>query len=201
MAQLPYSQACENNKGPILSVLRGLLADRRGVLEIGSGTGQHACYFAAKMPWLQWQPTELPDNLPLLHPRCAACGLANLLPEKALDVCNDPWPVTVPDAVFSANCLHIMPFAAVERLFAGLGAHAGADVVLVIYGPFNYGGRYTSPSNERFDARLQQRDPHSGIRNFEDLDALAAASGMRLATDHTMPVNNRLLEWVKDPVR
>jgi hypothetical protein len=193
--ELPYSQACENNKGPILARLQECFADRRQVLEIGSGTGQHACHFAANMPWLQWQPTELPENLPLLHPRCAASGLDNLLPEQALDVTSDPWPVAIPDAVFSANCLHIMPFAAVERLFTVLGNHAGNDVVLAIYGPFNYGGRYTSESNARFDQWLAQRDPRSGIRDFEAVDRLAAAAGFALRDDHAMPANNRLLVW------
>jgi SAM-dependent methyltransferase len=201
VAALPYSQACENNKGPILSRLREHFADRRRVLEIGSGTGQHACHFAANLPWLQWQPTELPENLPLLHPRCATSGLHNLLPERALDVCSDPWPVAIPDAVFSANCLHIMPFHAVERLFAALGNRAGDDVVLAIYGPFNYGGRYTSDSNARFDQWLAQRDPCSAIRDFEAVDRLAAAAGFRLLDDHAMPANNRLLVWSGHPLR
>lgn len=195
MADLPWSQACENNKDPILSRLRECFADRRRVLEIGSGTGQHACHFAANMPWLEWQPTELPENLPLLHPRCAASGLDNLLPEQALDVCGAPWPVAIPDAVFTANCLHIMPFTAVESLFAELGRRAGDDTVLAIYGPFNYGGRYTSESNARFDQWLAQRDPRSAIRDYEAVDRLAAVAGFTLREDHAMPANNRLLVW------
>jgi hypothetical protein len=194
---LPYSQACENNKSFILEVLLKAFAGRRRVLEIGSGTGQHACHFAANMPWLQWQPTELVQNLPVVHPRCAAYGGDNLLPERALDVRDDPWPVPIPDAVFSANCLHIMSYPSVEALFSALGKHAGNDLVLAVYGPFNYGGRYTSDSNARFDQWLVQRHPDSAIRDFEDVNRLAAEAGFGAATDYEMPANNRLLVWNK----
>ena len=197
MDTLPFSQSCENNKSWILDVLTRAFADRRQVLEIASGTGQHACHFAANMPWLQWQPTELPETMPTLHPRCAAYAGDNLLPERALDVCDQPWPVAIPDALFSANSLHIMPWSAVEKLFATLGSSAGDDVVLAVYGPFNYNGRYTSDSNARFDQWLAQRSPDSAIRHFEDVDSLAATAGFALQGDHEMPANNRLLVWAK----
>ena len=197
MDAVPFSQSCENNKSYILEVLTRVFADRRRVLEIASGTGQHACHFAANMPWLRWQPTELPENLPVLHPRCAAYAGDNLLPEQALDVCDQPWPVDIPDAIFSANSLHIMAFSAVEKLFTALGKSAGDDVVLAIYGPFNYNGRYTSDSNARFDQWLAQRSPDSAIRHFEDVDRLAAGAGFKLQGDHEMPANNRLLVWAK----
>jgi len=192
---LPYSQSCENNKGCILEVLQEAFADRRQVLEIASGTGQHACHFAGNMPWLRWQPTELAENLPILQPRCAAYAGSNLLPPRELDVCSSPWQMTVPDALFSANSLHIMAFEAVERLFAALAAQAGADVLLAIYGPFNYGGRYTSQSNALFDQWLGQQHPDSAIRDFEAVDGLAAEAGFTLRADHEMPANNRLLIW------
>ena len=198
MTGLPYSQACENNKSFILEVLLKEFADRRHVLEIGSGTGQHACHFAANMPWLRWQPTELVENLPVVHPRCAAYGGDNMLPEVALDVREDPWPVPIPDAIFSANCLHIMSYPSVEALFSTLGQHGGNDLVLAVYGPFNYGGRYTSDSNARFDQWLAQRHPDSAIRNFEDVNRLAAEAGFGEATDYEMPANNRLLVWKKN---
>jgi hypothetical protein len=197
MDTLPFSQSCENNKSWILDVLTRAFADRRQVLEIASGTGQHACHFAANMPWLQWQPTELPENMPALHPRCAAYAGDNILPERALDVCDEPWPVDIPDALFSANSLHIMPWAAVEKLFATLGKAAGGDVVLAVYGPFNYNGHYTSDSNARFDQWLAQKSPDSAIRHFEEVDRLAAAAGFALQGDHEMPANNRLLLWAK----
>jgi hypothetical protein len=197
MDTLPFSQSCENNKSWILDALTRAFADRRQVLEIASGTGQHACHFAANMPWLQWQPTELPENMPALHPRCAAYAGDNILPERALDVCDEPWPVDIPDALFSANSLHIMPWAAVEKLFATLGKAAGGDVVLAVYGPFNYNGHYTSDSNARFDQWLAQKSPDSAIRHFEEVDRLAAAAGFALQGDHEMPANNRLLLWAK----
>ena len=194
---LPFSQACENNKPFILEVLRELFIDRQSVLEIASGTGQHACHFAANMPWLQWQPTELAANLPLMRPRCTRYEGDNLAAPVALDVRDRPWPVSVPDALFSANSLHIMPFSAVQSLFAALGEHAGHDVVLAVYGPFNYGGRYTSDSNARFDQWLAQQHPDSAIRDFEAVDGLAAAAGFALQGDYPMPANNRLLAWRK----
>lgn len=196
-APLPFSQACENNKDVILAILRQLLADRHAVLEIASGTGQHACHFAHAMPWLQWQPTELAQNLPVLAPRCAHFAGQNLLPPLALDVRDTPWPVVVPDALFSANSLHIMAFAAVEALFTALGRQAPDGTLLVVYGPFNYGGRYTSDSNARFDQWLAQQHPDSAIRNFEDVDRLAESAGFTLLADHAMPANNRLLVWEK----
>jgi hypothetical protein len=195
MNTLPYSQSCENNKDFILEVLREAFADRREVLEIASGTGQHACHFAAAMPWLRWQPTELPDYLSTLEPRCAAYTGGNLLPPRALDVRDTPWPLAVPDALFSANSLHIMSFESVAKLFAALASQAGADVVLAVYGPFNYGGRYTSDSNARFDQWLSRQHPDSAIRDFEAVDQLAAGAGFTLRADHEMPANNRLLVW------
>jgi hypothetical protein len=197
MNSLPFSQACENNKDYILEVLREAFADRHEVLEIASGTGQHACHFAANMPWLQWQPTELPEYMSVLHPRCAAYSGDNLLPERALDVREPAWPLAIPDALFSANSLHIMAFSAVEKLFATLGDAAGNDVVLAVYGPFNYAGQYTSPSNARFDQWLAQQHPDSAIRHFEDVSRLAAEAGFGLVADHPMPANNRLLVWRK----
>lgn len=199
MNHLPFSQACENNKSYILEVLREAFADRRQVLEIGSGTGQHACHFAQHMPWLQWQPSDLPENLPHLRPRCAHfCG-DNLLPEVALDVRDRPWPLEIPDALFTANTLHIMAFPAVRDFFVALGHGAPQDTVLAIYGPFNYHGEYTSASNAQFDQWLSQRDPASGIRDFEAVNALAESAGFSLRGDCDMPANNRLLVWQRKP--
>jgi hypothetical protein len=197
VGSLPFSPSCENNQSFILEVLREAFADRRKVLEIASGTGQHACHFASHLPWLQWQPTELPANLPILQPRCAAYTGGNVLPPAVLDVCADPWPLAVPDALFSANSLHIMAFSAVEQLFAALGRSAGPDVKLAIYGPFNYDGKYTSPSNARFDQWLLQQHPDSAIRDFEAVNRLAERMGFFLQADYEMPANNRLLLWRK----
>ena len=195
MPELPYSQACENNKEYIFDVLKDAFADRVKVLEIGSGTGQHACYFAERMPWLHWQPSDLPASLLNLHDRCRAYPGGNLAPEVALDVTQDPWPIPIPDALFTANSFHIMPFTSVQLFFSMLGRKAAVGTVLAVYGPFNYGGQYTSDSNARFDQWLAQQNPLSAIRHFESVNELAMAAGFELQSDNTMPANNRLLVW------
>jgi Protein of unknown function (DUF938) len=201
VGSLPFSQSCENNKGPILHALEALFADRRRVLEIASGTGQHATWFARHMPHLQWQPTERPDHLAVLQPRCAAYEGNNLLSAAPLDVSLRPWEtLDQPNAIFTANSLHIMPWESVEDLFAELGVRALADTLLVVYGPFNYGGEYTSPSNAGFDQWLAQQSPFSAIRDFERVDKLANAAGFGLQHDMEMPANNRLLVWRKAEV-
>jgi SAM-dependent methyltransferase len=191
----PFSEACERNRGPILDVLRHAFADCRSVLEIGSGTGQHAAHFAAALPHLVWQTSDLPDNHAGIHAWLAEARAVNALPPLALDVAAHAWPAVTYDAVFSANTLHIVSWTAVERMFAGIGRVLGDGGTLCIYGPFNYGGRLTSASNARFDAMLRERDPVSGIRDFEAVDALARALGLALVEDVAMPANNRTLVW------
>lgn len=192
---LMVSEACERNKAPILAVLREELADSTRVLEVGSGTGQHAVYFAAGLPQLLWQPSELAENLPPLAERIRLEGGANLRAPLALDVRDDPWPVAAVDAVFSANTLHIMAWSAVREFFHGVGAVLAPAGVLCVYGPFRFGGRHTSDSNVAFDHYLRERDPESGVRDFEALDAEAQAHGLRFAANHAMPANNRTLVW------
>ncbi|MEM1112544.1 MAG: DUF938 domain-containing protein [Pseudomonadota bacterium] len=194
-SDLPFSQACENNKDAILAVLARVFGDRRNVLEIGSGTAQHAVHFARALTHLSWQPTELPVSLSVPASRIDRYEGDNLLPLQPLDVYTRPWSVAPADAVFSANSLHIMPFDAVESLFAELSVWSPADAVLAIYGPFNYGGAYTSESNAHFDQWLAARDARSAIRDFEAVDALAANAGFNLEEDNEMPANNRLLVW------
>lgn len=192
---LTSSEACERNKGPILALLRGELAASRTVLEIGSGTGQHAVYFAAHLPQLQWQPTEVAAQLPELAARIRREGSPNLRAPLPLDVGEPPWTVPGADAVFSANTLHIMSWERVRDFFGGIGTLLTTPGVLCVYGPFRYRGAYTSDSNAEFDRCLKGRDPLSGIRDFEALDALAQAEGLTLAADHDMPANNRTLVW------
>jgi len=194
--ELPYSPACENNKAPILEILAPALAGCNRVLEIGAGTGQHATWFAAHLPALHWLPTEHPSALPQLLPRCSRYEGSNLAAPVALDVETDPWPIAVPDAVFTANTLHIMPAPVVGALFAGLGRATGS-CRLAIYGPFNYGGRYSAESNARFDSFLRARSSGSAIRDFEWVDGLARAAGFELEADHPMPANNQLLLWAR----
>lgn len=191
------SEASERNKDPILRILSKAFARCRSVLEIGSGTGQHAVHFAAHLPHLTWQPTDRPEYLPGLRERIALEGPPNLRPAIELDVHDLPWPVAPVDAVFTANTLHIMEWTAVEDLFRGLGAVLTAPGVFCVYGPFRYGGRYTSASNAQFDGYLRARDPLSGIRDFESVNTLSGERGMHLLDDHAMPANNNLLVWHK----
>jgi SAM-dependent methyltransferase len=198
---LTVSEACERNKGPILAVLREELAASGEVLEVGSGTGQHAVHFAAGLPQLRWQPSELPGNLPDLAARLRLEGGPNLRPPLALDVRDDPWPVAAVDAVFSANTLHIMAWSAVREFFRGVGAVLVPGAVLCVYGPFRFAGRHTADSNAAFDRYLRERDPESGVRDFEALDAEAQAHGLRFAANHSMPANNRTLVWRRPATR
>jgi hypothetical protein len=200
----PDSPACERNKGPILEVIGPAFAHARRVLEIGSGTGQHAVHFACALPHLLWQPSDRAPWLPGLDARIARDGPRNLAAPLELDVTMKPWPPVAADAVFSANTLHIMAWHEVEAFFAGVGrtftaaAKAGSAPprrTLAVYGPFKYRGAFTTQSNAAFDASLQARDPASGLRDFEAVDALARAQGLALAADHPMPANNQLLLW------
>ncbi len=196
---LPNAPSCERNREPILEVLQRHFAGRRQVLEIGSGTGQHAVHFAAAMPWLQWQCSDRAGSLPGIRAWLARAALPNTPAPVELDVATGPWPVPVNgarfDAAFSANTLHIMGWPEVEAFFAGLDGTLAADAVLVVYGPFNYAGAYTSDSNRDFDGWLKARDPRSGIRDFEAVDALARGIGLQRLEDVAMPSNNRGLVW------
>jgi hypothetical protein len=197
----PFSPACERNRDPILAVLRDAFADRRRVLEIGSGTGQHAVHFAAAMPWLTWQCSDVAENLPGIGSWLDDAALSNTPPPLALDVQSGPWPMQRFDAAFSANTLHIMGWPAVQDFFRGLDATLADDATLVVYGPFNDDGVYTSDSNRDFDGWLKARDPRSGIRDAGAVDALARGIGLRRVDDVAMPANNRCLIWRRGPGR
>jgi hypothetical protein len=190
---LPFSQAAANNRGPILEQLRRLLAEQRQVVEVGAGTGQHALFFAAGLPAVHWQATEHPAALATLRLRCRAGLLANLAEPVALDIDGDAWPVPEDAAVYTANTLHIVSEDSVRAFFRGCAASPARQ--LIVYGPFNYGGSFTSESNARFDAWLRERDRASGLRDFEGVDDLARAGGFTLREDVAMPANNRLLCW------
>jgi cyclopropane fatty-acyl-phospholipid synthase-like methyltransferase len=192
---LPFSEACERNKDQILRVLRGAFAHCAQVLEIGSGTGQHAVYFAHHLPQLRWQPSETAENLEALRARIVAEGPANLAVPLLLDVRAHPWPLAEVDGVFSANTLHIMSWPAVQDFFGGVGRLLSSAGVLAVYGPFRYAGRYTSESNDAFDRYLQERDPLSGMRDFEAVHALAQKEGLELDSDHDMPAHNQTVVW------
>jgi cyclopropane fatty-acyl-phospholipid synthase-like methyltransferase len=193
----PFSESCEQNKQPILSVLRHYLPQCTSVLEIGSGTGQHAVFFAEKFPRLIWHSSDLEENHAGIKAWISYSGLNNIQSPLVLDVKQNQWPKIKIDAVFSANTVHIMSWLSVEKMFSGVGRILNPAGVFILYGPFNYHGDYTSESNARFDSWLKNRDPLSGIRHFEALLKLAEANGMSLDHDYEMPVNNRILVWKK----
>jgi cyclopropane fatty-acyl-phospholipid synthase-like methyltransferase len=196
----PFAPACEENKAPLLAVLDPLFADRKQVLEVGSGTGQHAVHFAAAMPHLTWQTSDIGAHLPGIRLWLDEAGLENLPRPLELDV-DGPWPQPDParpfDAAFSANTAHIMSFAQVERMFLRIGELLPAGAPFALYGPFSSSGRHTSQSNANFDTMLRAQDPLSGVRDLQDLERVAGAAGLVLEADHAMPVNNRTLVWRK----
>jgi cyclopropane fatty-acyl-phospholipid synthase-like methyltransferase len=196
MSVKQFSEACERNRDPILAILRTALADRKRVLEIGSGTGQHAAYFAENLPHLSWQASDLNVNHASILAWQEERGVTTLPPPLELDV-NGAWPAPIFDAVFTANTCHIMRWSDVKAMFAGVGRLLGSGGVFVLYGPFNYEGKFTSPSNQRFDEYLRANAAHMGIRDFEDVRKLAEEVGMALENDHEMPANNRLLIFSK----
>jgi SAM-dependent methyltransferase len=194
-AHLPHAPATARNRNAILAVLQRQFGTRRRVLEIGSGTGEHAVHFAAAMPWLQWQCSDRTEMLAGIQSWLDHAALTNTPPAVALDVGERSWPLSDFDALFSANTLHIMAWPEVEAMFAALPDVLAGEATVVIYGPFNYGGRYTSDSNAAFDSSLRAADPRRGIRDFEAVDALARVAGLVLVDDVAMPANNRCLAW------
>jgi len=193
----PFSEACERNKEPILRVLEEAFKDARTVLEIGSGTGQHSVYFAGGLPHLTWQPSDVAGYLPGIRLWTGEAGLPNLLDPIVLDVSVLPWKAGRFEGIFTANTMHIMSEPLIESFFHGLESALEEGGTLCVYGPFNYGGKYTSESNQRFDEFLRSRDPESGIRDYEWVNSLAGSAGLTLVSDHEMPANNRLLVWRK----
>ena len=192
MTQLPFSDACERNKAPILEVLREILPYRGRILEIGSGTGQHIVFFAKEFPGLEWQASDCKEYLPGLSARLSQEGGDNTLPAIELDVLAS-WPDRVFDVVYSANTAHIMGWNAVCAMFAGLESHLAPDGIFCLYGPFNQDGGFTSPSNELFDSQLRSRSAEMGLRHIEALESLASSYMISLEAQHAMPANNQIL--------
>lgn len=183
----PFSEASERNRAPILAILQRVFKETRKVLEIGSGTGQHAAYFTAALPHLVWQASDRAENLPGIR----EWGVDPI----ELDV-DRAWPDVDADAVFSANTCHIMSWPQVGRMFEGVGRMRSLKA-FCLYGPFNYGGKHSSESNARFDAMLRGRDPASGLRDLEDMEKLGKKAGLQLVEDNAMPANNRLLVFAR----
>ena len=190
----PFSAACERNREPILAVLRDHCADVRTVLEVGSGTGQHAVHFAAALPHLTWQTSDVAEHLPGIRRWLDEAALPNTPAPLAFDV-NGAWPAGRFDAVYTANTLHIMGWSEVERLFDGLPFVLAPRGLLTVYGPFKQAGRYSGEGDARFDAALREADPRRGLRDLEAVEALATAAGLERLDDRAMPANNRCLTW------
>lgn len=193
----PYSESCDQNKDHILSIISPLLSSCKNVLEIGSGTGQHAIYFAEKLPQLKWHTSDCLDYHAGINSWLSESAVKNIEKPFELNVSTSQWPTFDVDAVFTANSVHIMSDKDVVNLIAGVGGLLKSKGSFIIYGPFNYNGEYTSESNQRFDQWLKERDPASGIKHFEAIVAQAKDNGMSLVTDYEMPANNRILHFIK----
>jgi len=196
---MAFSESCERNKQPILDILKVELSGCSTVLEVGSGTGQHAVYFANTLPHVDWQPTDRAEELPSLAARVTAEASDNVRPPLPLNVRNSSWPGPF-DAVFTANTLHIMSWDSVLHFFRGVGRSLGDRGLLCVYGPFLYADIETAPSNIAFDQWLRARDPESGLRSFEAVNELADKQSLALKADHSMPANNRFLVWQRVPL-
>lgn len=191
----PYAESCEKNKEPILAVLKEIFSDRKFVLEIASGTGQHAVHFGRELTHLTWQPSELEQNLPGIQAWLDEALLPNVLAPLAIDVNDEYWPISNVDAIFNANTVHIISWPEIGQMFAHIARVIAPGGYVCFYGPYNYDGKFTSESNARFDVWLKSRDPSSGVRDFETVNRIAASHGLELLLDIEMPSNNRILVW------
>lgn len=198
MTERPYSEYAERNGVPILDVLQNEFRDCTKVLEIGSGTGQHAVRFAKALPFLQWQSSDLDENHAGISAWIDAAGLTNLLSPVSLDVLTDDVAADACDAVYSANTSHIMSVDAVVRMFRLVGKTLTGGGIFCLYGPFRLDGVFNSPSNEEFHAMLRSRDPLMGIRHLETLDGYGREHGLTRVRLYTMPANNYVAVWRKD---
>lgn len=197
MTGIPYSSAAERNRQPILDQLRDLLPDEGTVLEIGSGTGQHAAFFCRNLPGLRWQPSDRAANLAGLQACFSKEGNDRILPVLELDVLRDAWPECSYEAAYSANTAHIMPWQAVVAMFAGVSRRLASGASFVLYGPFNLDGEYTSESNAEFDRHLRAGNPYMGLRDLAAIEDLANQNQMWLKQRRAMPANNFILVFEK----
>ncbi len=193
----PYAESCDQNKDAIHDVIQPYLQNGIEVLEIGSGTGQHAVYFAELHPEIEWQTSDREENIPGIQNWLDFVSLSNLASPLLLDVCND-WPGTQYDLIFTANSLHIMNENEVDRCICGAAESLKPGGFLIVYGPFNYNGGFTSESNRQFERWLKQNNPASSIKHFEVVNNIAVHSGLKLFDDIGMPANNRILIWQRE---
>ena len=197
MNTIAFSSAAERNQKPILDQLRTLFPQQGTILEIGSGTGQHAVFFTRNMPGLLWQPSDRLENLAGLQARFSTEGNEHLLPLVQLDVITDPWPGSTYEGAFSANTAHIMSWEAVVAMFTGVAAHLLPGARFCLYGPFNIDNCFTSESNAQFDAGLCAKDSQMGIRDMAAIESLANLHQMQLEHKLAMPANNFILVFKK----
>ncbi|MEK9711761.1 MAG: DUF938 domain-containing protein [Thalassolituus sp.] len=198
--QLPVAEACLRNQRPILDVLGRYLPSQAYVLEVGSGTGQHAAYMTSNLPGIRWQPTELRENLPGIRAWRTQAKNEGFLEPLELDVQQDIWPARDADAVFSANVVHFVSWPEVEKMFRGISRVLKSGGLLLLYGPYNYDGQFTSQGNIELDEWLRSRNPDSGIKDFEQVLLLARQFHLYLRADEEMPANNRTLVFQKADV-
>lgn len=191
----PFSQACENNQEPIRSVISSYLKQPSALLEVGSGTGQHAAYISKRHPELSWQTSDVIENHAGIHAWMEDAQASNFLPPIELDINTAQWHKEKVDMVFSANTAHIMSWQEVEKFFAFIPMVLKTKGHFLLYGPFNYNGEFTSESNAHFNEWLKSQAAHRAIRDFEAVNQLAEQVKLQLVQDHEMPANNRLLVW------
>lgn len=196
-ADLPVAEACLRNQKPIADALQQLLPEPSFVLEIGSGTGQHAHYMTRHLGGVTWQPSDVSRALDGINAWRLYSDNERFLPPLVLDVAQDLWPVKQVDAVFSANVIHYISWPHVRHMLAGIGRVLRQNGLALFYGPFNYEGQFTSDGNQQLDGWLRERDPESGIKDFEQVILSARKEKLRLLNDIAMPANNRLLVFQK----
>lgn len=196
--KMPFSPASERNRGPIWAAMASRLPERGALLEIGSGTGQHAVYMAPRCPRLTWLPTDRESVLPGLQARLDREGSPNIRTARRLDVSSDDWPEERFEVGYSANTTHIMSWTEVEAMFAGLSRVLRFGAMFFLYGPFRVRGAHTSPGNEAFDLGLRREDPAMGLRDIVDLESLAQRNHFQLLEPVSLPANNLLLVFTRE---
>ena len=193
----PYAPSCDRNKNAIFAVLNRYLRGTSEILEIGSGTGQHAVHMGEHLPHLRWQTSELPEHHAGILAWIRDSGLKNVIEPLEIDVNETVWPIQSIQAIYTANTTHIMSWGSVEAMFRGVGRTLNGNGLLLIYGPFNYNGEFTSSGNRQLNDFIKSNNNASAIRDFEAVDELACANSLKLVADNKMPANNRLLVWSK----
>ena len=193
-----YSQAAENNKAPIADIMCRHLPSNAFVLEIGSGAGQHALHMTHAFPGIAWLPSEREAVVPILRANLALYESNNIHPPLVLDLADFTWSGDPVDAIYAANVMHIVSESLGERLLQLAAEALKPSGLLMLYGPYKYNGKFTTESNARFDQWLKDRDPASGIRDFEALMTTAKCTGLILTQDYAMPANNQMLIFERE---